>query len=174
GVEPDLDEPVDVSSEVDLHTTAMIPAGYLPDVHQRLVLYKRIAQARTGKELHELQVEMIDRFGLLPEEIKNLFVAATLRLEARTLGIRKLEVGPAGGRIEFLPKPDIDMAEMIRMIQKEAHTYSLPAQDRLRVQGEFERLEDRIAVAENLLERLGPKPRDNNAPGVAVARAETS
>ena len=145
GVEPDLDEPVDVASEVDLHTTSMIPSGYLPDVHQRLVLYKRIAQARTGKELHGLQVEMIDRFGLLPEEVKNLFIAADLRLEARALGIRKLEVGPAGGRVEFLPKPDIDMAEMIRMIQKEAHTYSLPAQDRLRVQGEFERLEDRIA-----------------------------
>jgi len=174
GVEPDLDEPVDVSSEVDLHTTAMIPAGYLPDVHQRLVLYKRIAQARTGKQLHELQVEMIDRFGLLPEEVKNLFSAATLRLEARALGIRKLEVGPAGGRVEFLPKPDIDMGEMIRMIQKEAHTYSLPAQDRLRVQGEFERLEDRIAVAENLLERLRPKTRDENAPGAAVARAQTS
>ncbi|MDX1625609.1 MAG: transcription-repair coupling factor [Wenzhouxiangellaceae bacterium] len=156
GLEPDLDEPVDVASEVDLHATALIPDAYLPDVHQRLVLYKRIAQARDDRELHDLQVEMIDRFGLLPAEVKNLFEAASLRLRARALGIRKLEVGPAGGRVEFLPKPDIDMKELIRMIQKEAHTFSLPAQDRLRVDGEFESLEARVALAEDLLERLSP------------------
>ena len=139
GREPDLDEPVDVASEVDLHVTAMIPDSYLPDVHQRLVLYKRIAQAKGERDLHELQVEMIDRFGLLPDPVRNLFTAANLRLQARALGIRKLEVGPAGGRVEFLARPDIDMNELIKMIQKEAHTYSLPSQDRLRIAGEYER-----------------------------------
>ncbi|PKL96636.1 MAG: transcription-repair coupling factor [Gammaproteobacteria bacterium HGW-Gammaproteobacteria-8] len=157
GIEPDLDDPVDLSSEVELHTTAMIPDHYLPDVHQRLVLYKRVAQAGSERDLNELQVEMIDRFGLLPEPARNLFAAAELRLQARRMGIRKLEVGPAGGRIEFLPKPDIDMAELIRMIQKEAHSYSLPAQDRLRVKGEFETVAERLAVAEELLARLAPK-----------------
>jgi len=157
GAEPDLDDPVDVSSEVDLHATAMIPEDYLPDVHQRLVLYKRLAQARTDKALGDLQVEMIDRFGLLPEPVRNLFTAAELRLAARALGIRKLEVGPAGGRVEFVPRPDIDMRELIRMIQKEAHTFSLPTQDRLRIDGEFESLADRVATAEDLLARLAPK-----------------
>jgi len=157
GLEPDLDEPVDIASEVDLHTSALIPDDYLPDVHQRLVLYKRIAQATRPETLYDLQVEMIDRFGLLPDPVKHLFTAATLRLQARVLGIRKLEVGPAGGRIEFLPKPKIDMAELVRMIQKEAHSYSLPDSDRLRIHGEFESLEDRVGVAEDLLERLRPK-----------------
>ncbi len=156
GREPDLDDPVDVASEVDLHVTAMIPDDYLPDVHQRLVLYKRIAQARTDRKLHELQVEMIDRFGLLPEPVRNLFTAAALRLKARALGIRKLEVGPAGGRIEFTAKPAIDMGELVRMIQKESHTYSLPAQDRLRIAGEYDALEDRLSVAEDLIARLAP------------------
>ena len=162
GIEPDLDDPVDLSSEVDLHTTAMIPDDYLPDVHQRLVLYKRIAQAGSGRQLEDLQVEMIDRFGLLPEPARHLFAAAELRLQARRMGIRKLEVGPAGGRIEFLPKPDIDMTELIRMIQKEAHTYSLPAQDRLRVQGEFETVAERLSVAEHLLQRLAPRSASGN------------
>ncbi|MDT8409069.1 MAG: transcription-repair coupling factor [Wenzhouxiangellaceae bacterium] len=162
GLEPDLDEPIDMASEVDLHTTAMIPGDYLPDVHQRLVLYKRLAQAGDTGKLHELQVEMIDRFGLLPEPVKNLFIAASLRLAARALGIRKLEIGPAGGRIEFLPRPCIDMPELIRMIQKEAHTFSLPAQDRLRIHGEFDKLGDRIGVAEDLLERLRPKETGTN------------
>ena len=157
GIEPDLDEPVDMTSEVDLHVTALIPDQYLADVHQRLVLYKRIAQARGPKDLHQLQVEMIDRFGLLPEPVKNLFSAAELRLQARQRGIRKLEIGPAGGRIEFLPKPDINMAELVRMIQVESHTFSLPAQDRLRIDGEFEGLETRLSLAADLLQRLQPE-----------------
>ena len=159
GAEPDLDEPLSVTSEVDLHVTAMIPPDYLPDVHQRLVLYKRIAQARTERVLHDLQVEMIDRFGLLPPEAKQLFASAELRLRARTLGIRRLEIGPAGGRVEFLSHPDIDIGELLRMIQKEAHTFDLPAKDRLRIKGEFDSPEQRHAMAEELLERLDPARR---------------
>jgi len=157
GREPDLDQPVDLAADVDLHVTALIPTDYLPDVHQRLVLYKRIAQARKATELHELQVEMIDRFGLLPDPVRHLFTAAELRLRARALGVTRLEVGPAGGRVQFGERPDIDMEELVRMIQKEAHTYSLPAQDRLRVAGEFETHDQRLAVAEDLLQRLAPK-----------------
>ncbi|MGY6587531.1 MAG: transcription-repair coupling factor [Wenzhouxiangella sp.] len=157
GREPDLDEPLSLTAEVDLHVTAMIPPDYLPDVHQRLVLYKRITQASSDKALHQLQVEMIDRFGLLPQEIKNLFLTAELRLRARELGMKRLEVGPAGGRIEFVPKPDIDIGELLKMIQKESHTFELPANDKLRVKGEFETLEDRLAMATELLERLSPK-----------------
>ncbi|MGY6554515.1 MAG: transcription-repair coupling factor [Wenzhouxiangella sp.] len=156
GQEPDLDEPLALTSEVDLNLTAMIPPDYLPDVHQRLVLYKRISQAKTHKALHDLQVEMIDRFGLLPQEAKQLFASAELRLDARRLGIKRLEVGPYGGRVEFNPRPDIDMAELIRMIQKESHTFELPANDKLRVKGEFEQPEQRYALAIELIQRLDP------------------
>ncbi len=156
GNEPDLDEPMAVTGEVDLHVTAMIPPDYLPDVHQRLVLYKRIAQARDERTLYDLQVEMIDRFGLLPDEVKHLFGSAELRLEARRLGIRRLEVGPAGGRVEFMHQPEIDMAELLRMIQKESHTFELPASDRLRIKGEFETPEQRRTIALEMLERLDP------------------
>jgi transcription-repair coupling factor (superfamily II helicase) len=159
GMEPDLDEPLSLTSEIDLHVTAMIPPAYLPDVHQRLVLYKRISQASTDKSLDNLQVEMIDRFGLLPQEVKNLFLAAELRLKARSLGIRRLEVGPAGGRVEFVSKPDINVDELLKMIQKEAHTFELPANERLRVKGDFETPEERLAMAQELLERLAPARR---------------
>jgi transcription-repair coupling factor (superfamily II helicase) len=159
GEEPDLDEPMSVISEVDLHITALIPDSYLPDVHQRLVLYKRISQADTNKKLNDLQVEMIDRFGLLPHEVKNLFATAELRLRARKLDIKRLEVGPAGGRVEFKAKPDINMGELLKMIQKESHTFELPDNDKLRIKGEFEQIEDRFHMAEELLERLAPKER---------------
>ncbi len=159
GEEPDLDEPLSITSDVDLHLTALIPESWLPDVHQRLVLYKRISQADSERKLNDLQVEMIDRFGLLPSEVKNLFATAELRLRARKLGIKRMEIGPAGGRVEFKSKPDIDMGELLKMIQKESHSFELPANDRLRVKGEFEPIEDRFHLAEELLERLAPKQR---------------
>src|SRR3546814_19499281 len=89
------------SSDLELHIPALIPDDYLPDVHTRLTLYKRIASARDSEALRELQVEMIDRFGLLPEPAKNLFAVAELKLTATGLGIRKLDLGERGGRIEF-------------------------------------------------------------------------
>jgi transcription-repair coupling factor (superfamily II helicase) len=156
GLEPDLDEPLSMISEVDLHATAMIPPDYLPDVHQRLVLYKRITQSSNEKALNDLAVEMIDRFGLLPPEVKHLFTVAELRLEARALGMKRLEVGPAGGRVEFVARPDININELLKMIQKEAHTFELPANDKLRVKGEFETVEERLAMARELLDRLRP------------------
>lgn len=154
--EPDLDEPLKPVSDVDLHLSAMIPSGYLPDVHQRLVLYKRISQAASHDELHDLQVEMIDRFGLLPQEVKNLFATAELRLRTRKLGMMRMEIGPAGGRIEFSEQPDINMAELLKMIQKESHTYQLPDNRQLRINGEFEEVDERFHMAEELLERLAP------------------
>src|SRR5690625_6467421 len=108
--EPDLDEPLKPVSDVDLHLSAMIPSGYLPDVHQRLVLYKRISQAASHDELHDLQVEMIDRFGLLPQEVKNLFAKAELRLRTRKLGMMRMEICTAGGRIEYTDQPELHMA----------------------------------------------------------------
>ncbi|MGH8106148.1 MAG: transcription-repair coupling factor, partial [Arenimonas sp.] len=96
---PDLDPSTRFGSEVELHIPALIPDDYLPDVHARLTLYKRIASARDSEQLKELQVEMIDRFGLLPDPTKQLFATAEIKLEATPLGIRKLELGPTGGRI---------------------------------------------------------------------------
>lgn len=154
GHEPDLDEPMAMSSDIDLHTSALIPDDYLPDIHQRLVLYKRIAQAENEQGLHDLEVEMIDRFGLMPEPLKHLLTAARLRLSAKDMGIRRLEIGPAGGRVEFLDKPKINVDEVIQMIQQESHTYELPQPNRLRIKGDYEQYEDRLLVAKDVLSRL--------------------
>ncbi len=155
GQEPDLEQPLATSSDIDLHTEARIPEAYLPDIHQRLVLYKRITQANDEAALYDLEVEMIDRFGLLPEPIKALFTAARLRLAARPMGIERLEIGPHGGRVEFVDKPNIKIDEFLRMIQHEAHTYELPAPNRLRIKGTFEDYSERVALADDLLSRLG-------------------
>ncbi|HEU4663890.1 MAG TPA: transcription-repair coupling factor, partial [Dokdonella sp.] len=108
GKVPDFDLTSEHETEVELHLPALIPDDYLPDVNTRLTLYKRIASARNEDELRELQVEMIDRFGMLPEPTKHLFALATLKLMATPLGIRKLDFGPNGGRILFREKPEVD------------------------------------------------------------------
>jgi transcription-repair coupling factor (superfamily II helicase) len=132
GKQPNLEQPLDNNAEIDLHIPALIPADYLPDVHTRLVMYKRIANATNEEELRELQVEMIDRFGLLPESTKNLFQVTALKLQARPLGIRKIEAGPTGGRIIFGKEPNVDPRTIIQLIQTQSHIYKLDGQDKLR------------------------------------------
>ena len=94
------------AAEIDLHIPALIPDDYLPDVHERLVLYKRIASSKDKDELRELQVEMIDRFGLLPDAVKNLFRITKLKQQASKLGIKRIDLGDSGGSISFDEQPD--------------------------------------------------------------------
>ncbi|MBM2829840.1 MAG: transcription-repair coupling factor, partial [Gammaproteobacteria bacterium] len=101
GKQPELDRPLEHGAEINLHIAALIPEDYMPDVHARLIMYKRIASARDENELTDLQEEMIDRFGLLPEPVKNLFQITTLKLKANPLGIRKIDLGKQGGRLHF-------------------------------------------------------------------------
>jgi transcription-repair coupling factor (superfamily II helicase) len=96
---------------------ALLPADYLPDVHTRLVLYKRIASATDQEALKELQVEMIDRFGLLPEPAKNLMAITALKLLVQPFGIKKIEAGPAGGRVLFGADTKVDPSRLIKLFK---------------------------------------------------------
>ncbi len=153
---PDTEGAAEHGAEVDIGVPALLPADYVPDVHTRLVLYKRISAARDETALRELQVEMIDRFGLLPEPAKALFETIRLKHQVAPVGIRKLELGPQGGRIRFTPEPPIDTAQLIALIQREPQRY--------RLQGEWLCFEvpmpevaDRIRFVSELLDTLNPK-----------------
>lgn len=128
----ELDRPLDHGAEIDLGLPALLPADYLPDVHERLVMYKRIASAADAVELRELQVEMIDRFGLLPEPARNLFAITELKLTVQPLGIRKIEAGPAGGRILFGDQPKIDPLRLIQMMQSRPKEFRMEGGDKLK------------------------------------------
>lgn len=154
---PDLDAGEEVrGAEVELHVPALIPEDYLPDVHTRLTLYKRISSARDSDALRELQVEMIDRFGLLPDAAKHLFAIAELKLKANTLGIRKLDLGENGGRIVFESKPNIDPMAVIQLIQKQPNLYAMEGPDKLRIKHPLPLPEDRFNAARVLLTTLAP------------------
>ncbi|MGH8111655.1 MAG: transcription-repair coupling factor, partial [Rhodanobacteraceae bacterium] len=154
GKVPDFELGGDSGADVELHLPALIPDDYLPDVHTRLTLYKRIASARGDDGLRDLQIEMIDRFGLLPAPTKNLFAIAALKLRAAALGIRKLDLGASGGRVTFTAKPDIDPATLIRLIQTHPRTYKLDGQDKMRIALEAPEPATRLRAAGELLETL--------------------
>ena len=157
GKVPDFDLTSEHEAEIELNLPALIPEDYLPDVNARLTLYKRIASARDDEELRELQVEMIDRFGLLPYQAKHLFAATSLKLAATPLGIRKLDVGASGGRVVFRPHPAIEPMAVIRLVQSQPRVYSLDGQDKLRFRMPLEGASERLRAANDLLATLGAR-----------------
>jgi transcription-repair coupling factor (superfamily II helicase) len=154
---PDLDGDLHQGPEVDLHLPALLPDDYLPDVHLRLVLYKRIAAAATNEDLRELQVEMIDRFGLLPPPAKNLFRIAELKLAAKALGLRKIDIGPGGGSVTFEADTRVDPGTLIRYVQQNSRTHRLDGGTKLRFTLKLEQDERRFETAEQLIQALGSK-----------------
>ena len=154
GKQPELDTPMDRGAEVDLQAAALIPEDYLPDIHGRLVLYKRISSTDTQAELHDLQVEMIDRFGLLPEPVKTLFSVTALKQKAEKLGIKKIEANSGGGRIIFSSEPKINADQLINLIQTQAQCYKFDGSDKLRFIKPFETTEQKIDFVVSLLDKL--------------------
>ncbi|MET0065561.1 MAG: transcription-repair coupling factor [Candidatus Thiodiazotropha sp.] len=154
GRQPELDRPLDHGTEIELNIPALLPEDYLPDVHSRLVLYKRIASARDAGELRDLQVEMIDRFGLLPEPTKNLFAITELKLRAHPLGIRKIEAGAKGARLLFDESPKLDPARLILLIQQQPQRYRLDGGDKLRYLVTMEAPDARVKKIHELLDIL--------------------
>ncbi|TGD73588.1 transcription-repair coupling factor [Mangrovimicrobium sediminis] len=148
---PDVDAPLDSGTEVNLHLPALIPEDYLPDINTRLVMYKRIAAAASEDELRELQVEMIDRFGLLPEPIGNLFALSRLRQVAEDLGIRAIDAGPQGGSIDFKESTRVNPLSLVRLVQGDPRAYKLAGATRLRFTCELEEKTQRQRFVEDLL-----------------------
>jgi transcription-repair coupling factor (superfamily II helicase) len=154
GKEPDLELPLEHGTEVDIGEVALIPDDYVPDVHMRLVLYKRIASAQNDEALRELQVELIDRFGLLPDPAKMLFLLAAIRLKATRLGIGRVEAGPGGGHFRFHDDTTVEPTTLIRMIQEQPSVYRLDGQRKLRFNREMQTIEKRLHVLHSLLDNL--------------------
>ncbi len=154
GSEPDLERPLDHGPEVDLHIPALLPEDYMPDVHMRLILYKRIASAPDEAALRELQVEMIDRFGLLPEAAKALFEVTRLKLRAAPLGIRSIKMHGRGGRIAFDPDPAVDALSVIELVQRSDGELRFDGQDTLRINRTMPDDKQRMQVIAQLLNAL--------------------
>ncbi len=167
-----LDEPLYRGPEVDLHVAALLPEDYMPDVHMRLVLYKRIAAAESPEALRELQVEMIDRFGLLTESSKNLFRIAELKLRAKAIGIRKLDLHANGGYALFAADASIDPTNLIVFVQRNARTHRFDGPQKVRFAMPLADTEARFKAAEDLLDGITQTAAATAAVAIAKARAK--
>ena len=141
-------------NEINLRIPALIPDDYLPDAATRLVLYRRISCAESNDALRDLQVEMIDRFGLLPDPVKNLFRQATLRLRAIQLGIDKIEASTSSMRLEFASDTRVDPFALVKLMQQFPTRYKLEEGKRLVIREDMDDVEEKFNAVETLLEKL--------------------
>ena len=150
----DLDKPLMRPSEIDFHIPALIPESYIADIHHRLIEYKRIASASDKQALREIQVNLIDRFGLLPEPLKNLFRITLIKLQTVKLGIEKIDFGEDNGKIVFNKKPNIEPMKIIQLIQSNPAQYRFDGKQTLRIVCQSDELESRFNQLEVLLHDL--------------------
>jgi transcription-repair coupling factor (superfamily II helicase) len=154
GKQADLERPMDAGPEVELHLPALIPEDYVPDVHLRLVLYKRIASTQTREELDELKAEMIDRFGPLPQYAQSLFRSAQIKLRAGELGIRKIDAGATSGYMIFEEQNKINSKRVLKLVQGKPKDYRLDGPLKLRFTHDARTEENLFTRIELLVELL--------------------
>ncbi len=157
GREPDLDAPLDTGVDINLHVAALLPDDYVPDVHLRLILYKRISGTKTADDLRELQVELIDRFGLLPDATKNLMRIAGLKQRAAALGIEKIDAADAGGYLLFGDDSRIDPVALVKLVQNDSRCYRLQGSHRLSFRLDLQDIAARFRAIEDLMGKLALK-----------------
>ena len=153
GKEPDLDAPLGVTTEINLHVPALLTNAYCSDVHERLVLYKRLANASSDDELDTLQEELIDRFGLLPEQGEALLACHRLRIMAKPLGIIKIDASDASIQLQFNIKADLDPMKLVSLLQRDRRC-RMNGPDKLRVTAQFGNLAHRVEFVKSLLKEF--------------------
>ncbi|MHB1358047.1 MAG: transcription-repair coupling factor [Rhodocyclaceae bacterium] len=153
---PDLTQPLAITAEINLRTPALLPDAYCPDVHERLTLYKRLANCDAEEDLRDLQEELIDRFGELPPQTRALVETHRLRLLGHPLGIAKLDAGQNAILLQFVPQPPIDPANIIRLIQSN-RAFKLAGPDKLAWQKPTATLTERVAAVRELFGQLSGK-----------------
>ncbi len=154
GREPDLTQPLGVTTEINLHVPALLPAGYCSDVHERLVLYKRLANCDTEEALTAMHEELVDRFGLLPEAAQALVESHRLRILAHPLGVVRIDAPAEHAQIQFGPNPAIDAAHVIRLVQQ-SRGWKLAGPTKLRAPIAGATLKERVQAIRGVLESLG-------------------
>ncbi|HHK5574939.1 TPA: transcription-repair coupling factor [Neisseria cinerea] len=153
GRQPDLDAPLGITTEIKLHSPALLPESYCPDIHERLVLYKRLAVCETVQQINAIHEELVDRFGLPEQPVKTLIESHHLRLAAKELGIDAIDATGEAVTITFGKHHQIDPTEIILLIQTDKK-YRLAGADKLRFTAEMENIEVRINTVKNVLKTL--------------------
>ena len=153
GNEPDVEQPLGISTEVRLHAPALLPENYCNHIHERLVLYKRMAACSDGAELDEIYKELIDRFGLLPDPARVLLDSHRLRIAAKELGITRIDASSDNIQLQFVSNPPIEAIKIIQLIQS-GKEYSMAGPDRLNIRIQIPDVSERVKKIRKLMTEL--------------------
>jgi len=153
GKEPDLDAPLAITTEINLHATAVLPGNYCADVHERLVLYKRLANCNALPELDALAEELVDRFGLLPEPARTLVDTHRLRILSKPLGVMRIDAGASAVQIQFVPNPPIDPQKVIALVRSRPG-HRLTGSEKLRIDVPLATTGEKVALLRKTLQAL--------------------
>jgi transcription-repair coupling factor (superfamily II helicase) len=153
GREPDMEAPLGVTTEINLHTPALLPGSYCGDVHERLVLYKRLANCGSMHDLEQMQEELIDRFGLPPEPAQTLLECHRLRILGKPLGVTKVDAAAERVIVSFVARPPFEPIKLIQLIQRDGR-FRFAGPDRLRIEWPTRTLEDRVTLVKDFLQKL--------------------
>jgi transcription-repair coupling factor (superfamily II helicase) len=153
GKEPDLSRPFEVATEVNLHAPALLPEAYCGDVHERLVIYKRLANCSSEEDLERLTEELVDRFGPLPDPARVLLECHKLRIQGAPLGVQKIDAAPSGIVVHFVPEPPVDATRVLALVQS-SRIYRLPGPDRVRIDMKHDDMKLRSNEVRQFLKKL--------------------
>jgi transcription-repair coupling factor (superfamily II helicase) len=153
GKEPNLDSPLGVTTEINLHTPALLPDAYCTDVHERLVIYKRLANCTTDDQLQTMQEELIDRFGMPPPQTTALLECHRLRITAKPLGIIKVDASSEAIQLQFDLQADLDPMKLVRLLQTNRHA-RMNGPDKLRITASMENILQRTDFIKSLIKEL--------------------
>ena len=153
GREPDMEAPLGVTTEINLHTPALLPESYCGDVHERLVLYKRLANCTAMIELEQMQEELIDRFGLPPAPAQTLLDCHRLRILGKPLGVTKIDAAAERVIVSFVARPPFEPIKLIQLIQKDGR-FRLAGPTRMRIEWPTKTLDERVALVKDFLRKL--------------------
>ena len=154
GKEADAQDAIDVSTEVNLHVPALLPATYCSDVQERLSLYKRLADTETREQLDLLREELVDRFGELPEPARALLECHRVRIAARALGVTRIDATHESVQLQFVKNPPIDGAKVIDFIRKKGRAAKLAGPEKLRVEAKMPAWQERAQAVKDILQQL--------------------
>jgi transcription-repair coupling factor (superfamily II helicase) len=154
GKAPEIEKDFELSTEVNLHVPALLPATYCSDVHERLALYKRLADAETIDALDALREELVDRFGPLPEPAQALMECHRVRIAARPLGVSRIDATHEAVQLQFIKNPPVDGAKVIEFIRKKGRHARLAGPEKLRVDAKLPAWQERAAAVKDILNQL--------------------
>jgi transcription-repair coupling factor (superfamily II helicase) len=154
GKVPEMDDSIDVSTEVNLHVPALLPASYCSDAHERLSLYKRLADAESQEQLESLHEELVDRFGPLPEPARALLECHLVRIAARPLGVSRIDATHEAVQLQFIKNPPLDGAKVLGFIRRKGRLARLAGPERLRVEAKLPAWPERAQAVKDILHQL--------------------